>query len=213
MPETFTCPACCAQFPYWPDLVGLRVSCPTCAYPFSVNAPRRRLRAIPELHLAFSECLHQLNDLDERLPDLLPADPLDALDDPPAIPLMKDSVEAAPSIPRSVQPPIPLSTDPAPVPAIAEPPPPANRDLISSRRLHTPPPLPQPGRVWTTHEFILFSVGMAFSFLGVLLLFVHASENHGLLPICFIILIAGLSICGYVILRPHVRLLLGLQRG
>ena len=44
MGETVNCPACSAQFPYMPDMVGLSVNCPKCRHPFVVTAPKRRAR-------------------------------------------------------------------------------------------------------------------------------------------------------------------------
>jgi hypothetical protein len=44
MTDAIICPACCEQFPYMPDLIGLQISCPRCSHPFIVNAPNRRAR-------------------------------------------------------------------------------------------------------------------------------------------------------------------------
>jgi hypothetical protein len=41
MSEIFTCPACSQQFPYMPDLVGMKFDCPKCQHSFTVPLVRR----------------------------------------------------------------------------------------------------------------------------------------------------------------------------
>jgi len=48
MSECITCPACSAQLPYTPDLVGLPTRCDQCRYKFTVVAPSRRHPQIDE---------------------------------------------------------------------------------------------------------------------------------------------------------------------
>ena len=87
MSETIACPACSAQFPYMPDLVGLRVNCPSCKHPFTVVAPARRFgQRAADLVPTLARNIRPIYEVEETatddgLPQLLP-DPDDRSAEP-----------------------------------------------------------------------------------------------------------------------------------
>ncbi|HEX8523525.1 MAG TPA: hypothetical protein VF669_14825 [Tepidisphaeraceae bacterium] len=230
MRDVITCPACSAEFPYMPDLVGMKIDCPTCAHPFVVPLPVRRAVTQPagrSLVPAVAASPRPSEDLEKEKDDLPPLPEFnfepesttraDAIDSPGRVPaesLSEVSLDDTLGGEDLAPPPTTIDFDePDPQPAPLPPKPkktatPAARKSQASLRTSERPP-PDPNRI--------LIVGLLFTALGaaaLLLPFLGVSipKNflipHLIFAAASMMVLLGCVICGIAFFRENLKLLL-----